>query len=120
MKTIVKLLIAAAILNGTARAAMAAWRYYQFKDAAQQTLIFGADATISQLHERILQRAMELALPVEPQDVEVTRSGPRTVATASYTEAVELFPRYSYPFDFSYTVDAVAVNAITAPSRPAR
>src|SRR5688572_19610150 len=113
MRTIAKLLVVVAILNATARAAMAAWTYYQFKDAAQQTLIFGASATTEQLHELILRRAVELELPVEPQNLEVTRDGPRTRARASYTQPVELFPRYSYPFDFTFAVDALAVNPIT-------
>jgi hypothetical protein len=114
LKTIIKLLIAAAIINGTVRAAMAAWGYYQFKDAAEQTLIFGANATTDELHEAIVRRAAELELPVGPQDVEVTRDGPRTLAEASYTQAVELFPRYEYPFTFSFTVDSVAIRPATA------
>ena len=117
MKTILKLLIAAAILNGTARAAMATWRYYQFKDATQQTLIFGANATTAQLHDLILQRAGELELPVQPENVEVTRDGQRTLARASYTESVELFPRYFYPFDFSFAVDELAMNTLTGKAR---
>ena len=118
MKTIVKLLIVAAVLNATARTAMATWRYYQFRDAARQTLLFGAAATTAQLREEILRRAGELELPVDPQDVSVTRDGPRTMATAAYTEAVELFPRYSYPFDFSFAVEALAVNPLNGQERP--
>ena len=110
MMTIVKLLIVVAVLNATARAAMATWRYYQFKDAAQQTIIFGADATTDQLHDLILRRASELEVPVEPQNVEVAREGQRTMARASYTQPVELFPRYLYPVDFSFAVEAFAVN----------
>jgi hypothetical protein len=113
LKAIIKLLIAAAILNGTVRAGAAAWSYYQFKDAAEQTLIFGATATTDELHDAIVRRAMELDLPVDPQNVAVTRDGPRTLAEASYTQAVELFPRYEYPFTFSFTVDSVAIKPAT-------
>jgi hypothetical protein len=120
VKTILKLLIVAAILNATARAAMTAWSYYQFKDAAQQTLIFGGNATPAQLQGLLLQRAAELNLPVEPQNVEVTREGPRTQAKASYTQRVELFPRYWYPFDFSFAVDALTMNPGTSPERAPR
>jgi len=110
MKTIVKLLIAAAVLNATAHAAMAAWSYYQFKDAAQQTLIFGAGATTMQLHDQIFRRAVELEIPIDPEKVSVTRDGARTVASASYTHRIELFPRYFYPFDFAFSVNAFAVR----------
>ena len=119
MKTIVKLLIVAAVLNATARTAMAAWRYYQFKDAAQQTLVFGGNATTAELHQLILQRAVDLEVPVAAEDIEVTRDGPRMQATAAYTDSIELFPRYSYPFDFSFSVDALAMSPL-APERPRR
>jgi hypothetical protein len=114
MKTLIKLLIAAAIINATVRAASAAWTYYQFKDAAEQTVIFGYGATTGQLHEQIMRRAVELQVPLEPQNLQVTRDGPRTLAEASYRQPVELFPRYTYVVPFSFTVDALAVNPTTA------
>ena len=110
MKTLVKLLLVAAVLNATAHAAMAAWSYYQFKDATQQTIVFGAAATTMQLRDQIFRRAVELEIPIDPDKVSVTRDGARTVASASYTNRVELFPRYFYPYDFSFSVDAFAVS----------
>lgn len=114
MKTLLKLLVAAAIINACARGAMAAWSYYQLKDGAQQTILFGADATSAQLRDEIVRRAAELELPVEPAQVEVTREGVRTVAQAAYTQRIELFPGYERPFDFSFTVDALSVRPVTA------
>jgi hypothetical protein len=119
VRTILKLLIVAAILNATARTAMAAWRYYQFKDAAQQTLVFGGDATAEELHALILRRAVDLEVPIEAEAIEVTRDGPRMQATAAYTDSIELFPRYSYPFDFSFSVDAMAISPLGR-GRPGR
>ena len=109
MKLIIKLVIAGIILNACARAGQAAWKYYQLKDVAQQTLIFGANATIMQLHQEILQRAVSLDVPLAPESLEVTRDGARTAAKASYTELVELFPNYRYPFKFNFEVDGLAV-----------
>lgn len=108
MKVIIKLLIVAAIINACARGAMAAWTYYQFKDAASETILFGADASIGQLQEQILRRAAELAVPIAPENLTVTRDGPRTVAEASYTQPVELVPSYRYPFKFSFKVNALS------------
>ena len=112
MKTLIRLLIVVAILNATARAAVTAWRYYEFKDLTHQTILFGARATTAQLQAEILRRAGELELPVEPQNVEVTRDGARIRATASYTQAIELFPRYRYPVDLSFTVDAITLDRV--------
>lgn len=111
MKVIIKLLIVAAILNACARGAMAAWTYYQFKDAASQTILFGGEASVAQLQEQILRRAAELEVPISPENVVVTRDGPRTVAEASYTQPVELVPSYKRPFKFSFKVDALSYTA---------
>ena len=109
VKLLIKLVIAGVILNASARAGQAAWKYYQLKDVAQQTLIFGANATPMQLHQEILQRALSLNVPLAPESLEVTRDGARTAAKASYTELVELFPNYRYPFKFAFEVDGLAV-----------
>ena len=110
MKTIIKLLIVAAILNACARGAMAAWTYYQFKDATSQTILFGGQATVGDLEAQILRRAAELQVPIDPKNLEVTRDGSRTVAAASYRQEIELFPRYRRPFDFSFKVDALSMS----------
>ena len=114
MKTIIKLLIAAIILNACARAGQAAWQYYQLKDAAQQTLIFGGDATMRELHDQILRRAIEFEVPLAGENLDITRDGPRTLARAAYTQQVEVFPTYRYPFRFSFSVDALSVKPTKA------
>ena len=105
IKTIVKLLIALAVVNAAARGGMAMWKYYQFKDAAQQLVIFGVNTPPDQLYNQVLARAEDLDVPVAPENVNIRREGPRTWAEAKYTEPVELFPRYTYPFEFSFSVE---------------
>ncbi len=109
MKTIVKLLVAAAILNAAVRGGSAAWSYYQLKDAAQQTVVFGAGATTDDLHGQIMRRAAEYAVPLQPENLTVTRDGPRTVARGAYTQDLELFPRYVHPFQFRFSVEGMAI-----------
>jgi hypothetical protein len=107
MKTLIKLAIAAAIVNAAVHGAMAAWSYYQLKDAAQQIVLFGGTAPTAQLHDQITRRAVEYDVPLQPQDLAVTRDGPRTMAEGSYTQDVELFPNYRRPFRFTFKVDAM-------------
>jgi len=109
MKTIIKLLIAAAIINASARVGMAAWRYYELKDAAQQVVLFGANTPIETLQGQIVEKARELVVPVPPEKVIVQREGGRTWAEASYTHPIEVFPSYTYPFDFSFSVEGFSV-----------
>jgi hypothetical protein len=113
LKTFIKLLIVAAIVNATVRAGLATWKYYQLKDSAEQIARFGAESSSTQLQLQIVERAAELELPVEEEDVTVRREGQRTIAEASYTQPIELFPSYEYPVTFSFSVDAYAVRPTT-------
>jgi len=110
MKTVLKLVIAIALLNAVVRGADSAWNYYQLKDAAQRALLFGTQASSRQIHEQIMERAGELRLPLMPDNLSVSwRSGRRT-AEASYTQQIEFFPSYRYPILFSFNVDTVSVG----------
>ena len=53
---------------------------------------------------RILAKARELDLPVDPKRVSVERRGARIVLKASYTVPVE-FPFYTYNWKFDVVVD---------------
>jgi hypothetical protein len=113
MMTVVKLLIAAAILNATVRGGMATWDHYQLKDAAHRVLLHGAGLPPERLHSEILSRAAALHLPLKPGDLVVHRDGMRTVAHAAYVQPVELFPRRHYPLSFSFDVETLAIPALT-------
>jgi hypothetical protein len=118
MRAIIKLLIVALVLHGVYRASVVAVRYYELKDAAQQALIFGGGATTGQLHTQILEEAVALGLPVTAENLEVRRTGQRTVAEARYTQPLEILPNYTYPIDLSFSVDAVAAVPVTAEDGP--
>ncbi|HVQ16405.1 MAG TPA: hypothetical protein VMS40_22540 [Vicinamibacterales bacterium] len=110
MKTVLKLVIAIALLNAVVRGADSAWNYYQLKDAAQRALLFGAQASSKQIHEQIMERAVELRLPLMPNDLMVSWRSGRRIAEASYTQQIEFFPKYVYPILFSFNVDTVSVG----------
>ena len=94
MKTIIKLLIAALILNAGVRAGAAALRYYTFKDAVQQEARFGGKSSTSALLERILAIAAEYEIELDPADVVITPDGQATTVAAAYLEDIELVPRF--------------------------
>ena len=106
MKTLLKIVLVVVIINAATRAGIAAMRYYQFKDAAQQAVLFGAESSPEDIQQLILQRAQKLNLPVLVDDVQVNREGARTWADASYRQEVELFPNQEYPVDLSFSVES--------------
>ena len=94
MKTVLKLVIAIALLNAVVRGADSAWNYYQLKDAAQRALLFGSQASSKQIHEQIMERAIELRVPLSPENLTVSWRTGRRIAEASYTQQIEFFPKY--------------------------
>jgi hypothetical protein len=110
MKTLFKLLVALLVLNAAVRGALAMWQYYQFKDAAQQVVLFGQRAEPEEIQANIVAKATAMSVPVRPDDVKVSRDGQRTVAQGSYTRPVEFFPNYSWPVTFTFIVDALSLS----------
>jgi hypothetical protein len=48
-------------------------------------------------------------VPLEEDGLTVSREGGRTVADVAYSESVEVFPRFFYPVEFSFTAEAFGV-----------
>jgi len=111
MKTVLKLVIAIALLNAVVRGADSAWNYYQLRDAAERALLFGSSRTSQQVHTQIMESAAELRIPLKPEDLSIRWRTGRRVAEASYTQQIEFFPKYQYPVAFSFNVDTAAIGA---------
>ena len=106
MKTIIKLLVTALVVNATVRLGQSAWAQYQFRDSVQELVLFGSAETPTELKQEIIAEAAEQGVPVGVDDVMVDRQGMLTTAEASYVDPVEVFPRYIYPVTWTFKVDA--------------
>ena len=113
IKTVIKLLIVAAVLNALYRMGETAWHYYALRDEAQQLVTFGSGTSTTELQNRILAKAEELDIPLEPANLEVVRDGKKTFVYASYTQPVKLVPTYEYPVDLAFSVEATVVEVVT-------
>ena len=117
MKTLFKLVIAILVLNGAVRGGLATWKYYEFKDAAQQVVLFGQRADPEEIQANIVARATEMSVPIRPDDVKVSRDGTRTIAEGYYIEPVDFFPNYPWPVKFTFVVDAISLGDPSGPRR---
>ena len=117
MKTFLKLLLVAIVINASVRGAMAGARYYKFKDAAQHAVLFGNESTPEEIQQLILERGRELNVPISPDDVVVNRKGTRTWADASYRQTIEVFPNQLYPVDWSFMVEGYSMVIGPPPAR---
>jgi hypothetical protein len=109
MKIILKLLVVGFLINASVRGGIAALRYYELKDTAQQAVLFGATNPPEAIRQRILQKAEQLQIPLAPDDLLVQRQGGRTWADAAYRQPIELFPNQKYPIDFSFSVEGYSM-----------
>ncbi len=110
MKTLLKLIVVVAVLFGVYRAGMAEYQFSQLKDSTHSMLVLGTETPIEDIRQQILKRASDLALPVSPESVEVTREGIRTTAKVSYHQKVEIFPGFTYPRDYEFSDEITATS----------
>jgi len=113
LKIIIQLLIAALLLNACVRGAESAWRYFSFKDAIGQELLFSATETLPRIRQRIVEIATDHGISMELADVEVTRERDQTTVKFAYNEGIPLVPR-AYTRDQRYE-DTVSVRSLRAP-----
>ena len=117
MRTIVTLVLVVAVINAAGRGGTAYWKYYQFKDAAQQLVTFGALTPTSTLHGQVMEKADKLEIPIGPDDVTVERNGATTTIEAFYVQPVEFIPRYQYPITFRFAVEGMYTGGGLGPPR---
>ena len=85
----------------------------QFKDALQQLVLYSQKATDAELVNRAMALADENNIPLEREYVRVRRDAGALHIEATYVEALKLFPRYSYHWQFD--IDAQALD-LTGPA----
>jgi hypothetical protein len=111
VNSVFRVAVAVAVINASARVCFAYWAFYQLRDDAEQTAVFGAQEPTWALQAAVLDKASELLLPLEPDQVSVTRNGPKTIIEADYVQPIEYFPNQSYPMKFSFSVEGFSVGA---------
>ena len=110
MKTLIKLLIAVAIINATARYGLSTWTQYQFRDAIQQILLFGAGASTDDLENEIMMEADRQDVPLEREKLDVQQRDMVVTAEASYLDEIELVPGYKYPKTWTFNIEVRHVD----------
>lgn len=120
MKTLIKLLIAAAIINAAARYGLSTWTQYEFRDAVQQILLFGANASTDDLENEIMMEAERQDVPLEREALDVQQRDKVVTAQASYLDEIELFPGYLYPKTWDFNVEVRHVDMGTMTGRTPR
>jgi hypothetical protein len=109
MKSIIKLLITAAVLHATWRAGTVYMRYWEFKEEVTQVAQFGVHQSDNQLRNNVYEAAKRREITVDPNDISVKRQNQRIIIDANYLERVELVPTYFYPWEAKVHVDVLTL-----------
>jgi len=92
MTTIIKLVLAFALLTAAFQGARATMSNYQFEDAVEQALLFSPNASDAEITEQVMTLAAEYGLPVAAEDIAISeRASDRTV-DISYSADVAFIP----------------------------
>lgn len=126
-RVLVKLAIAALVINAAWRVGSTYLRYYQFEDALQELAQFGDTRADKQLCGQAVEKAVNLDLPVTADAITIRRgsnpayncekgfeggAAPRTAGAAkifidaAYTDVLQPLPGYRLNWEFKPSVSA--------------
>lgn len=101
MKTLIKLILTVLVLNAAWHIGSAYWDHYQFEDAVQEAVQFQPRVSPDEITAKVVDLAGRQDLPLQAEDVNVTKEQRKVTVDASYSRDIEIFPRYSRQWAFS-------------------
>ena len=121
MKTIIRLLLAALVINGCFQGGRAAWKHYEFKDAVEQEARFGSHKTTSELRRRLVKLAEQYGVGLTPEGVRVEKRDTQTHVALAYEQRIPLVPRvYEHQRSLEIDLTVSSVHPIIADDPPSR
>jgi hypothetical protein len=105
MKTIIKLVVAGAILLASFNAGMASFNNYQFEDAVHEGLLFNPRASQADIVKMVLKTANEYRIPIDADGVDVSTVYTDVHVNMTYTTNVVLIPGV-YATDWTFSPKA--------------
>jgi hypothetical protein len=110
IKTLIKLAVAALVVHACWRSANVALRYYKFKDAVHEMVLFSNAKSDGQMEGRVMDLARQYEVPLAAESVAILHQENKTIINAAYTDMVELVPTKFYPVKFVVNVEAFNAN----------
>src|SRR5919108_3893941 len=107
MKTLLKLILVAAVLHATWRIGGAYWDHYRFEDNVREAAQFSQRATAADISARVLALAEEMNIPLSADDLTVSRDQHHVTVDAAYVRDVEVLPKWTRRWEFSIHVNVL-------------
>jgi hypothetical protein len=109
MKLLIKLAIAALIINAVVQVGMVYVNYYHFQDSVKQAAL-ARGQTDEQFRRRIVELAAEDDIPIDGADFNIRRSNRHVYVTGAYETKVPVLPGVQFPLHMTLDVDAYVLN----------
>ncbi len=108
IKGIVKLAIIAVIANALWHAFVPYSAHFKFKDAVEAASQYGSEKPDDDMRAKVLEIAVEHDVPLASDGFTLKRENSHTIIDGSYTQPIELFPGFTYPYSFTWHTDTFA------------
>ena len=105
MKTLLKLAIAALVLNATWRIGSEYLKDYEFKDETREAAMLEGQSE-EELRQRVLELAQKYDAPLNDEDLTISVEQRHVLVSAAYQKAIQVVPGFEYPWKFAWTADA--------------
>ena len=107
LKAILRLIAIALIANATWHLFTAYMAHYKFRDAVEQASQFGNDLSDDQLHQRVVDLAVQYDVPVGDAFT-IRREAKHTIIEGTYARPIELLPTVPVRWPFSWHTDTLS------------
>ncbi len=106
VRTIVRLVVLALIVNAGMRVGPVFWTHFRFRDAVEDLALFSQKRTDREVSERIMDIAARMEVPMDRRQLKVHRAAGITYVDATYVAQLEYFPSRYYPWEFTVDIRA--------------
>ena len=109
IRLLIKLIVAGLIANTAWRVGSEYVTFYRFEDAVRNTATF-RKGTDDDLRRRVEELSSQFDIPLSDDALTILSNDSHTVIEGSYVKPIAMLPGYEYPWNFSWTVDAIHSN----------
>ena len=121
IRVIVRLLVAALILNATWRLGSAYASFYKFRDEVTEATKFIGNKGDEALQAQVLELASQHDIPLAEDGFTINHKADHTFVDGAYRQSIELVPTVAYEHSFEFHIDAYVVGSLrpggTSPRR---
>lgn len=110
IRFLLKLVVVALLANATWQLGSAYLAFYRFRDAVEEAALSQSRKSEAELRQRIVEIGSEHDLPITPQSFTLRRENHHTYIDGSYTQRIELVPRYPFRWTFKFDTDTLILE----------